>query len=188
MRYILAAALGAGLTAGAAQAAFYQYDVTMELQSLRVFDLYGYNTDVPDPLPEGIGCQSVQDAHVCEGTADFTNNRYDLGFLQEYTPVISGTFTLDTDYGPSWQENDGLPPQCSGSIVLCRAVNWSGEAFGYSASSEGFYIQPFTEWLSFSLDEDGLSYEDDVEYVFSLGNTQYNNAGGGLWLSTRQPA
>lgn len=171
MRYILVAVLGAGLTAGAAQSAVYPYDVTMDLQSLALIGMQAIPDDVPNPHSEGVQCIR----NHC--TIDVITNRYGFESLEDYTPTISDTFTLDSEYSFS---DAALAPECSGSFVLCRVVHYfDGPGYPHLASSEGFYLRPAATWFNWHVDDRGMSYDVDAAgtYDVEIAGTVYLSGG-----------
>lgn len=172
MNYLLTAAAAAIFSAGAAQAAVYQYDVKMQLTNLTLDHVAATIDGAPHPALENAECEPWGDGtQYCAGSVDFTKGRRGLDFLREYKNVISGSFTLDSEYDDGYQDR-GSAPECSGSSFLCSVLRYDPIAL---ASSEGFSLQPASTWFNWHVDDGGLSYFADAAsaYSFQLGNTTY---------------
>ncbi len=164
----LACAVALCSATAAADAAIYRYDVTMERTYIS-YPVWGDGFDAPEIVPDGVSC-SLTDGidyvyHSCSG---------DLGPLyeDEFAEVISGSFVIDTDA----QNFDFSGFDCFGSGVLCGN---RGTPSYFSGDENGFN---FTSLLGagaggYLVSHEGLSYQDDNDLPFSVGNTYYSAVG-----------
>ena len=186
MRFFVTAAAAAIFSAGAVHATVYQYDITMERTSLNAYGLYVSSDDTPAPQFEGTGCETDEGWYSCDGSIDFSESRYGLELLRDFTPTLSGIYKLDNGSYSSIADSS-MPPGCSGSSFLCSALSLGYAGVITVASSEGFSIRPSSLWFNFRVDADGLTYDADYAGLdFTLGGTKYYFGGSGGILATYQ--
>lgn len=182
MKRLLACLFGFAVTSGATHAATYRYDLTMSLTSLTMPSLYGSGYGEPEiAIPGMEECAVYDDGfRFCEGTADFTHDRYGIDLLSIYEPVISGSLLIDLAYDPHDRNTTGQRPECTGSTVLCRHAT-NDTVYLLSASPAGFdiYTSDGIGYIN-EISSAGLYYEDDGAPSFTLGNMSYGSSGNGL--------
>ncbi|WOI54939.1 VPLPA-CTERM sorting domain-containing protein [Palleronia sp. LCG004] len=172
MRSLIAGGALIAASAVMADAAVYQYDITVELKEATVLQAYGYSNSSPTNIPSGVSCFEGDSYFTCEGDASGVEDLRGTGALSGYPDILSASLFLDTDYSI---RDGGREPVCFGSGLLCSRSS----IYGYYASPTGFGIY---RSLSGQTDENftsnGFFYEDDASYEFSFGGIGYYTIAG----------
>lgn len=162
------------VSASAASAAVYQYDITMAGSGATLFDVIALTDAVTTSVPDGVSCSETgspfeSDQIACRG--DVNVSVTDAGLPAEISAILEVETGSDTNTVSS----------CMGNFLICSAD------IVESASATGFVLQGVRSDGGVTVTESGLTYQNDLVYSYEFGGLNYQTntfEGADIFYST----